>query len=156
MILVLAPFSQPSKSSPHPLSASKLNQEIEEFEDEPDLPQPRLSVAIDDEGTENDSFEDVPPRLSMPPEDGEQTGVSIEMYRRAVDHRPTRSLSIGTFQSLWESDQFSKVSELDPRDELQPRYDEPLQQPSLGILENAHGVKVANLPRHRFVTFLGR
>ncbi|KAK4697897.1 hypothetical protein P7C71_g242, partial [Lecanoromycetidae sp. Uapishka_2] len=111
--LILAPISQPIRPSPPPeQTQSKKSKAVldENFEDELDLPQPRFSIAIDDGTIDDDSFQEGPPRLSMPLDEADQTGRSIEIGRRAINEQPRGRLSRGSFGSIRASDGFGNAS----------------------------------------------
>lgn len=109
----MAPISQPIQPSPLPAQhqPNKPEEILDaDFEDELDLPQPRFSIAID-EG-DDDSFQEAPPRLSMPLDDADHTGRSIEIGRRAIIEQPRGRLSRGSFGSIRASDRFGNVSDV--------------------------------------------
>ncbi len=114
MAPVLAPISQPPRASPPLLAQERSTWKQtanEELEDELDLPQPRFSIAMDDEADGDDDSGEVPPRLSMPLEDGEQTGKSIEIGRYVASENQNGRVSRGSFGSMGPSDRVSNVSE---------------------------------------------
>lgn len=84
----------------------------EAVEDEWDLPQPRFSIAIDDDAANPNDFQDPPPRLLMASEDDIQAGRSVEVARRAIGDQPPGRMSRGSFGGIRESDRFSTVSGL--------------------------------------------
>ncbi|KAI9819198.1 MAG: hypothetical protein M1827_007354 [Pycnora praestabilis] len=83
----------------------------DDLEKEPDLPQPRLSLALDEE-EDNDSFYIRPPRLSVPLDDDNNTQQSVELPRRAISEQPWGRLSRGSFGSIRTSDRFADLNEL--------------------------------------------
>jgi len=127
VILVLAQNNQPSRPSALPAQpqSNKPDQiPTEDFDDGLDLPQPRFSIAIDEGVVEDDSFSEAPPRLSMPLEEVEQTGRSIEIGRRAISEQPHGRLSRGSFGSIRASDRFGNISEVGLNDISQSVMDE--------------------------------
>ena len=112
---VLAPTTQVIKPSPPPLQPRSKKPEQaydDELEEDQDLLEPRFSIAIDDETGEDDSFHEAPPRLSMPLEDGDQTGGSFEIARRATNEQRLGRISRGSFGSAQATDRFGNISEL--------------------------------------------
>lgn len=82
---VLAQTSKVITPQPLPVQSSRRkNSPKETLDDDTDLPQPSLSIAIEDETDGNDSFGQAAPRLSMALEDGEITGRSIEVARHVA------------------------------------------------------------------------
>lgn len=130
VVLVLAPISQPLKPSP-PAAQPQSNKPErilnEDFDDELDLPQPRFSIAIDDGISDDDSFQEVPPRLSMPMNKADQTGRSTEIGRRAISEQPLGRLSRGRFGSIDASDLSSLT------DVSQPRIDDSIMDKVLDL-----------------------
>ena len=111
----MAPATQVIKPSPPPLQSRPKKHEQafdDELEDDQDLSEPRFSIAIDDETGEDDSFHEAPPRLSMPLEDGDQTGGSFEIARRATNEQRLGRISRGSFGSVQATDRFGNISEL--------------------------------------------
>ncbi len=84
----------------------------DELEESQDLLKPRFSIAIDDGTGEDDSFHEAPPRLSMPLEDGDQTGEPFEIARRATNEQRVGRISRGSFGSLQAADRSGNISEL--------------------------------------------
>ncbi|KAL2037911.1 hypothetical protein N7G274_009386 [Stereocaulon virgatum] len=109
---VLAPTTQPSKPSPLPPTNDSKHTQNDGFDDDQDLPAPRFSIAIDDITSDEDGFQERPPRLSMPFDNGEQTEPSIEIARRDVDKPSLARHSRGSFGSIRASDRFENTSEL--------------------------------------------
>jgi len=123
---VLAPASRPPDPTPqsgHSHSNDLEGTRDEEFEDELDLPQPSFSIALDDDVSSTNDFQEAPPRLSMPLEDGEQTVRSVELPRRAVGERSQSRFSRGSFGSTRASDRVSAMSELGSNEESQHGLD---------------------------------
>lgn len=82
---VLAQTSKVTTPQPFAVQSSRpRNSPIENPEDDTDLPQPSLFIAIEDETDGEDSFGQAAPRLSMALEDGEITGRSIEVARHVA------------------------------------------------------------------------
>jgi len=99
--------SQPRISLP----MSTADDENDELDDAPDIPQPRLSLDVlreDEEG--DDSFYYPPPRLSVPLEDENITQKSVELPRRAVSEQPLSRLSRASFGSIRLSEYFDDAS----------------------------------------------
>ena len=129
-VQVLAPTSQPVKPSPPSQTNELGSTQDDAFDDSQDLPQPRFSIAIDDVTGEDDSFNERPPRLSMPLEDGDQTGRSVEVARRAANDPVLGRLSRGSFGSIRASDQFGNTSELGYNDASKTRTDNSIVPPA--------------------------
>ena len=85
---------------------------VEDFEDELSFEQPSLTVPIEDDTEMEESSLMAPPRLSVPFDEGDQTGRSIEVGRRAEMEENTR-LSRGNYLGFRTSDQFEKGDGLD-------------------------------------------
>ncbi|KAI9795469.1 MAG: hypothetical protein M1833_006999 [Piccolia ochrophora] len=93
------------KASPFPHSI--------DFDDEPDLPAPRMSMRLDeDDDDEDDSLPLPPPRLSIGLDDENDTQRSVEMPRRAYSEQPGRRFSRDSFGGLRLSDRFADLNEL--------------------------------------------
>ena len=90
------------------------------IEDDLEMQQPSFSFAIEDQADEDHSSQLVPPRLSMPLEAGEQTGISIEIGRRALDDQLLGRLSRGSFGTVRGSDRCDDLSALGLNDVSQP------------------------------------
>ena len=103
----------------------------DEGEENQDLSEPRFSIAIDDETGEDDSFQEAPPRLSMSLEDGDQTGGSFEIARRATNEERLGRVSRGSFGSLQTTDHFGNISELAYDDASHLRGDDSTVQSGL-------------------------
>lgn len=73
-----------------------------------------MSLAFGEKVAEedDDSFHLLPPRLSLPLEDGRHTRTSVEMGRRAYSERPTGRRSGGSYDGMRMSDRFSDMNEL--------------------------------------------
>lgn len=84
----------------------------DELEESQDLLEPRFTIAIDDGTGEDDSFHEAPPRLSMPLEDGDQTGGPFEIARTAANEQRPDRISRGSFGSLQVTDRSGNISEL--------------------------------------------
>ncbi|KAK3172776.1 hypothetical protein OEA41_006101 [Lepraria neglecta] len=128
---VLAPTSQLIKPSPLPPTNEPKQTQNDGFKDDQDLPRPRFSIAIDDVTGDDDSFQERPPRLSMPLDDGQQTGRSIEIARRTVNEPPPGRLSRGSFGSNRASDRFGNISELGYDDASNLGIDDSIVPPAL-------------------------
>ena len=103
----------------------------DELEENQDLSEPRFSIAIDDGIGEDDSFHEAPPRLSVSLEDGEQTGRSFEIARRANNEQRLGRISRGSFGSVQASDRFGNISELEYDDASHLRVDDSIAQSGL-------------------------
>ncbi|KAJ5624585.1 Histone-fold [Penicillium lagena] len=95
----LAPISQPIRSSPEeettPEPVKEVIDEIDELDNEPEIPRPRLSLPMDvgDEGSET-SPDLRPPRLSLAFEEDDITYQSVEYPRRDLSIRDRERLSM--------------------------------------------------------------
>ena len=133
-IAVLAPTTQVIKPSPPLLQSRPKKPEQtydDELEEDQDLSEPHFSIAIDDETGEDDSFHEAPPRLSMPLEDGDQTGGSFEIARRATNERRLGRISKGSFGSVQATDRFGNISELAYDNASHPGVDDSITQSEL-------------------------
>ena len=131
---VLAPKSRTIPSSPQCLQPhSNAPKQVlnDDFEDSENLPQPLLSIAIDEDSGEDDSFQETPPRLSIPLYDGDQSGRSVEIARTATNEQPLGRFSRSSFEIFRESDRFGKRSELINDDGLRLGIDDSTIQPRL-------------------------
>lgn len=106
------------------------------FEEELDIPQPRFSIAIDEDEGDTDSFHEYAPRLSMALEEGEQTARSVEIARRAISERGPGHMSSESFGSIRASDRFSNNSERGLRDESQYPLESTVVQNPSNVHEN--------------------
>jgi len=106
----LAPKSLPIMPTPQgPNASTRRNvQGEDDFDDEPDLERPRLSLPMGDED-DDDSFL-VPPR-SAGLEDENFTIQSVELPRRAISELPPGRLSRGSFGSVRMSDVFADLND---------------------------------------------
>lgn len=119
--LALAPNTRPVSSSPEEeqQSAESEHDEIDDLDQEPDIPRPRLSLPLNDmaeEGEDEDVSPDMPaPRLSVLVDDDDEdaTQKSIEMPRRERPPRDTALLSRRSFASTRFSDHFGDLSRMD-------------------------------------------
>jgi hypothetical protein len=110
---LLAPKTQPVVPTPPGHNASTGKFTIpgnDDFDDEPDLERPRLSLPIGDDDEDDDSLL-LPPR-SAGLEDENITVRSIELPRRAISEQPPGRLSRGSFGSIRMSDQFADLNEI--------------------------------------------
>lgn len=103
----------------------------DELEESQDLLEPCFSIAIDDGTGEDDSFHEVPPRLSMPLENGDQTGGAPEIARRATNEHRLGRISRGSFGSLQATDRSGNISELVYDDASHLRVDDSIAQSGL-------------------------
>lgn len=130
----MAPATQAIKPSPPPLQSTPKKPEQasdDELEEDQDLLEPHFSIAIDDETEEDDSFHEAPPRLSMPLEDGDQTGGSFEIGRRATNEQRLGRFSRGSFGSVQATDRFGNISELAYDNASHLGVDDSIAQPGL-------------------------
>ena len=131
---VLAPATQVITPSPPPLQPQPKKPErayYDELDEDQDLLEPRFSIAIDNENEEDDSFHDAPPRLSMPLDDGDQTGGSFEIARKATNEQRLGRLSRGSFGSVQTTDRFGNISELAYENASHLRADDSILEPGL-------------------------
>lgn len=97
-------------------------------EDDLELQQFDFPIAIEDGADEDDDFQLELPRLSWPSEEGELTGRSIEIGRRALDNQLMGRAPRGSFESIRGSDRFDDLSALGLNDVLQPPNDDNVLQ----------------------------
>lgn len=95
----LAPISQPIRSSPQeektPEPVEEVIDEIDELDNEPEIPRPRLSLPMDVEDEGSETSPDLrPPRLSLAFEDDDLTYQSVEYPRRDLSIRDRERLSM--------------------------------------------------------------
>ncbi|KAL9126589.1 MAG: hypothetical protein Q9217_004381 [Psora testacea] len=83
--------------------------EDEDYSEKPSLERQTLSLVIERNGSNDDSFNATPPRLSMPIGDEEQTMRSIEVARGEAERS---RLSRESFGNTQKSDRFDDVSAL--------------------------------------------
>ena len=107
----------------------------DELEESQDLLEPHFSIAIDDGTGEDDSFHEAPPRLSMPLEEGDQTGRPFEITRKATNKRRLDRISRGSFGSALVTDRSGNMSELAYDDTSHLRVDDSTAQS--GLYEDA-------------------
>jgi hypothetical protein len=118
-ILALAPTSQSIQSSPQDEPEPERD-EIDDLDQEPDLPRPRLSLPLEDsvEEEDEDGSPDIPaPRLSLPFGEDDITQRSIELPRRDRSAQDLTALSRGSFGSIRFSDRFGDLSRMDGAEE---------------------------------------
>ncbi|KAI9849184.1 MAG: hypothetical protein M1838_000261 [Thelocarpon superellum] len=111
---ILAPNTQPVQPSPDLLDTSPEKLPIrydDDFDAEPDLPAPELSMPIDEE--DEDSYQPAPPELSAIFDENNYTQQSVEVPRRAVNEFAEGRLARGSFGSIRFSDRFAELSGLD-------------------------------------------
>lgn len=128
--------SQPTRLSPLPSQTQQNEPGLtgsNSTEDNIELQQLGFSIAIEDEADQDDGFQQATPRLSMPLEEREQTGKSIEIERHALHNQPPGRLSQGSFGTIRGSDRFDDLSALGLNDVSQP----PLDQSVLQIVPDA-------------------
>jgi hypothetical protein len=105
---------------------------------------PRFSLNFESRGEddEDDSFHMQPPRLSLPLDDNDHTGRSLELGRRLISENPSGRLSTGSLGTLRMSDRFSDTTELQletiaeaPADDGTLRYQMDNSDDDLGDLD---------------------
>ncbi|KAI9703268.1 MAG: hypothetical protein M1836_007834 [Candelina mexicana] len=154
---ILARETLPTKQSPSTNRVGSEKNNVKEGEDELDkdieLPRPRLSMRIDEEGDEDEGFYMAPPKLSISLEDDDDhTQGSVELPRRAVSERPYGKPSRTSFESLRSSDRFADLNELGLDAYSDDRGDDSLNQPDFGYgdddlnLEEQPAMAVEDLP----------
>lgn len=126
-LTALAPTTKPISSSPEEQPELEEN-EIEELDEEPDMPRPRLSLPMEDMGSrqeDDDGSPDMPPpRLSLlADEEDDTTQRSIEMPRRERPARDLARLSRRSFVSTRFSDHFGDLSRME---DMTERLDETM------------------------------
>jgi hypothetical protein len=111
---ILASKSQPialTPTGPDPATNKRvLKHDDDDWDDEPELQRPRLSLPIGEEDEEDDSLL-LPPK-STGLEDENFTVQSVELGRRARSEQPLSRLSRGSFGSIRMSENFGDMSAL--------------------------------------------
>ncbi|KAJ8058521.1 hypothetical protein OCU04_012705 [Sclerotinia nivalis] len=112
----LAPQTRPTVPSPQRVPSNSRRQTLlldDDFDDGPNLVPPRLSLPLDDENDDDDNEDDesllLPSLAAL--EDENLTTRSIELPRRAVNEKPNRLFSRGSFGSTRGSDRFGNLNE---------------------------------------------
>ncbi|OJD16896.1 hypothetical protein AJ78_02994 [Emergomyces pasteurianus Ep9510] len=118
---VLAPVTRPVSSSPHEEPEKPPPQPIDDLDEEPDLPRPRLSLPLRDMIVEDDGSPEMqPPRLSLAlDEDIDLTWRSIEMPRRDRSIQDRATLSRASMGSNRFSDRFGDLSRMEDLEEVE-------------------------------------
>ncbi|CCU77572.1 hypothetical protein BGHDH14_bgh01339 [Blumeria hordei DH14] len=111
---LLVAKSRPITQTPNATTLLKASEE----EDDETISRPRFSLAIDQEGDEDDSLL-LPPKSTGLEDDGNLTAQSVELARRFFDGMPSRRLSRGSFGSVRDNDAFFETSLLDPKTHTQ-------------------------------------
>ncbi|KAI9645314.1 hypothetical protein NHQ30_006050 [Ciborinia camelliae] len=112
----LAPRTRPTVPSPQRELSNTRRQTLlldDDFDDDPNLVPPRLSIPLDDENEDDDNEDDeslLLPSLAVL-EDENLTSRSIELPRRAVSEQPNRLFPRGSFGSIRGSDRFGNLNE---------------------------------------------
>ncbi|KAI9848525.1 MAG: hypothetical protein M1837_007194 [Sclerophora amabilis] len=133
---ILAAETQPTDPSPQvSLESSRAHDSTtddeDEWEEEPGLPAPRLSLPLNNE---DDSDELDPPALSEGVEEEDLTLKSVELPRRAASELPQARFSRASFGGTRYSDRFADLNELgldfaaeneeDDEDDVRPTFDD--------------------------------
>ncbi|EPQ64797.1 hypothetical protein BGT96224_1783 [Blumeria graminis f. sp. tritici 96224] len=108
---LLAAKSRPIMQNPN---ATTLLKASEYDDDDETIARPRFSLAIEQEGDEDDSLL-LPPKSAGLEDDGNLTAQSVELARRFFDGKPTRRLSRGSFGSVRDNDAIIETSFFDPK-----------------------------------------
>lgn len=110
-----SPQEEPEKPPPQP---------IDDLDEEPDLPRPRLSLPLTEMIVQGDGSPDIqPPRLSLAiEEDVDQTWRSIEMPRRDRSIQDRTTLSRVSMGSNRFSDHFGDLSRMEDLEEEEAEY----------------------------------
>ncbi|KAG5292419.1 H2A superfamily domain-containing protein [Histoplasma ohiense] len=121
---VLAPTTRPVSSSPQEEPEKPPPQPIDDLDEEPDLPRPRLSLPLTEMIVQGDGSPDIqPPRLSLAiEEDIDQTWRSIEMPRRDRSIQDRTTLSRVSMGSNRFSDRFGDLSRMEDLEEEEAEY----------------------------------
>ncbi|EDN03322.1 predicted protein [Histoplasma mississippiense (nom. inval.)] len=121
---VLAPTTRPVSSSPQEEPEKPPPQPIDDLDEEPDLPRPRLSLPLTEMIVQGDGSPDIqPPRLSLAiEEDVDQTWRSIEMPRRDRSIQDRTTLSRVSMGSNRFSDHFGDLSRMEDLEEEEAEY----------------------------------
>lgn len=137
---VLAQTSQLTAPQPLPRQSSTWEESPEDdLGDDTDLPQPHFSIAVDDATDADDSFDQAAPRLSMPFDDGEITGRSIEVARNVTTEfrngrSPRQSLMSGVPSDRWSDGSVTGVTDI-----VRCRPNDIIGQPFIESDENEAG-----------------
>ncbi|KKZ64545.1 hypothetical protein EMCG_01424 [[Emmonsia] crescens] len=144
---VLAPVTRPVSSSPHEEPEKPPPQPVDDLDEEPDLPRPRLSLPLREMIVEDDGSPEMqPPRLSLAfDEDIDLTWRSIEMPRRDRSIHDRATLSRVSMGSNRFSDRFGDLSRMEDLEEEEEDYtithadDEDDHGPDTGPVFDAGG-----------------
>ena len=112
-------FPRPPRLEQHELSLT----ESDNVDNVPELQQPFYSIATEDQDDKDDPFQLMPPQLSVPLETGEQTGISKEIGRRALDGHLLGKVFRGSLSTARVSDRFDDLNALDLNDTSQLSFD---------------------------------
>ncbi|PGH09519.1 hypothetical protein GX51_00624 [Blastomyces parvus] len=122
---VLAPTTRPVSLSPQEEPEKPPTpQPVDDLDEEPDLPRPRLSLPLTEMIVEDDGSPEIqPPRLSLAiEEDIDLTWRSIEMPRRERSIQDRTTLSRVSMGSNRFSDRFGDFSRMEDLEEEEPEY----------------------------------
>ncbi|KAL1851849.1 hypothetical protein Plec18170_006152 [Paecilomyces lecythidis] len=114
----LAPVSAPIRSSPQEEPEPPKKDEIDELDNEPEIPKPRLSLPIEVDEDEDDGPDIPPPRLSLAFEEEDITQASIEYPRRAMADADRARLERMSFGDVRLSENFGDLSRLENVDDM--------------------------------------
>ncbi|KAJ9202990.1 hypothetical protein DTO164E3_1567 [Paecilomyces variotii] len=114
----LAPVSALIRSSPQEEPEPPKKDEIDELDNEPEIPKPRLSLPIEMDEEDEDGPDIPPPRLSLAFEEEDITQASIEYPRRAMAEADRARLERMSFGDVRLSENFGDLSRLENLDDL--------------------------------------
>lgn len=139
---VLARTTQPTE--PSPLSHRESQDQEDELGDDIIMHEPRFSLNFESRGEdeEDDSFHMQPPRLSLPLDDDDHTGRSLELGRHLISGSRSGRLSAWSIGTLSMGDRFGDTTELQletiaetPATDCTPRYQMDDSDDDLGDLD---------------------
>ena len=131
MTSVLAPFSRESESSAQVARSDFDTTQIADFENEQDVPRPKLSIAIDDSSDDVGNFREALPWSSMPSQDGERTDMSVEKGRQIVSEQDSGRVTRESFGSLPTYHRFNDDREVELSEESPRLFDDSIMQSPL-------------------------
>lgn len=111
-------MSAPIRSSPQEEPEPPKKDEIDELDNEPEIPKPRLSLPIEMDEEDEDGPDIPPPRLSLAFEEEDITQASIEYPRRAMAEADRARLERMSFGDVRLSENFGDLSRLENLDDL--------------------------------------
>lgn len=140
--LVLAPTTQPIQSSPQESTPEPPEEverdEIDELDNEPEIERPRLSLPLQEvEEVEEGSPDMPPPRLSLALDEGDITHGSIEYPRRETSDRDKARLSMMVPRPSENFGDLTRLESEPDEDETGEVEDEGEDQDETGISEGA-------------------